>query len=122
MNPMETIIALIFAPTSIVAAVTWLLTKYFEKTLSRDIEGYKAKLQHEFEQSKIRLENELQAKLFEHQTKFSLFHNKRAVVISELYSLLHDATLSVSILVNPAQYDDGKTNLERNTETANVYN
>jgi hypothetical protein len=121
MNAVQTIISLIFAliflPTSIVAGIVFVLRKFFEQALSRDIENYKATLELEAQSSKARLENELQAKLFEYQTKFSFHHQKQTEVIGELYGLLREAVGSVSDLVNPLQLGGGNSPGEKFKET-----
>jgi hypothetical protein len=109
---------LIFLPTTIVGGIIFILRKFFEQILSRDIENYKAKLQVEFEHSKIRLENALQIKFFEFQTKFSLYHQKRAEVTSEIYGMLSEAIMSASILVHPIQFGSDKSQHEKIDETA----
>lgn len=67
------ILALTLTPTLAVAAIAWLIRKLFESSLQRDLEHYKS---------------ELELKRFEHQTKFSLIHQKQAEVLSNLYSQL----------------------------------
>ena len=121
MTTLQGIIALILAPTTIVAILAYLLTKFFEQVLSKDVQNFTTRLQYESEQSKIRLENEFQIKLFEHQTKFSLFYNKRAEVISNLYSLLYDANISISELVNPSPHNNRDDTHERIAKSASIY-
>jgi hypothetical protein len=106
MNTLETILALIFLPSSIVAGIFFMLRKFFEQALSRDIEQFKAKLQSELEQSKLRLENELQTKYFEFQTKFSSYHQKQAEVIGELFGMLNETEWVVTKLVHPMRSGD----------------
>jgi len=122
MTTLETIIALIFTPTAIVAGIVIILRKFFEQALSRDIEKYKTNLQTEFEHSKIRLENELQTRFFEYQTKFSSYHQKRAEVIGELYGLLSDAVECVRDLIHPVQWGGEETQAEKRQVAAEKYN
>lgn len=103
MTTIQTITAIILTPTLIVGGMVFLLRKLFEQLLSRDLEKHKARLQIEFEQSKLRLENQLQTKLFQFQTKFSLYHQKQASVISELYEKLSEAQMYLSRSVHPIQ-------------------
>jgi|GEM_PF-4650461 len=117
MNTLETVIALIFIPTSIVGGIIFILRKFFEQALSRDIKKYEANLKAEFELSKMRFDNELQTKLFEFQTKFSLYHQRRAEVIGELYGMLQEAVESVSALMSPSQSNDGRSLSEKYNET-----
>jgi len=74
MTTIQAIVAIILTPTLIVGAMVFILRKLFEQLLSRDLEQHKANLKIEFEQSRLRLENELQTRLFEFQTKFSMYH------------------------------------------------
>jgi hypothetical protein len=113
MTTIQTVVTIILTPTLIVGGLVFILRKLFEQLLSRDIENYKAKLQIEFEHSKLRLENELQARLFEFQTKFSLYRQAQAEVIGELYEILSETEMIVSSLVNPVQSHDRKTQPER---------
>jgi hypothetical protein len=99
MNTLETIIALVFLPSSIVAGVIFVLRKFFEQALSRDIERFKATLHIELEQSKLRLQNELQTEYFKFQTKFSSYHQKQSEIIGELYGRLNEAEWVVEELV-----------------------
>jgi hypothetical protein len=122
MDTFQTIFALIFAPTSIVAVVAWLLTKYFEKTLSRDLESYKARLNSELEQSKANLAHELQMKSFEHQTRFSLFYQKQAEVIGEFYGSFVDAVSSIESLIRPFQLAGEKPEPEKFNDTIEANN
>ena len=82
---LEEILKLIFTPAAIIAAFVYLLQKYFEKTINKDLEKYKNDLRTELELIKAKLQNELDIKLFEYQTKFSLFHQKQAAITAELY-------------------------------------
>lgn len=122
MTSWETIFTLIFTPTAIVGGLILIMRKFFEQALSRDIEKYKANLENEFVHSKLKLENELQTKFFEYQTKFSTYHQKRAEVIGELHGLLSDTVEYVRDVVHPMQFGDGRTHAERFQETANKYN
>ena len=67
------LLALTLTPTLTVVAIAWLIRKLFESGLQRDLERFKS---------------ELESKRFEHQTRFSLIHQKRAEVLSNLYSRL----------------------------------
>jgi len=100
MNTLQTVITLIFLPSSIVGGIVFVLRKFFEQGLARDIEKYKAHLDADLTQTKLRLESELQTKVFEFQTKFSLYHQKQVDVIEALYDLLSETELIVGRLVH----------------------
>jgi|SRR5690349_8520883 len=101
MNTLQTVITLIFLPTSIVGGIVFVLRKFFEQGLARDIEKYRTALQTELERSKLQMQNDLQIKLFEYQTKFSSLHQKQAEVIGDLYGFLGDAKEHIVRLVDP---------------------
>lgn len=78
------LLALTLTPTLAVVAIAWLIRKLFESSLQRDLERFKS---------------ELELKRFEHQTRFSLIHQKRAEVLSNLYSRLARAKSLLGDLV-----------------------
>ena len=117
MSIIETIIVLIFLPSSIVAGIIFVLRKFFEQALTRDIERFKGNLQSELEQTKLQFANELQRKYFEFQTKFSSYHQKQVEVIGELYGMLNETEWSVIELVHPMQSGVGRTITEKVHET-----
>jgi hypothetical protein len=87
----QQILVLTLTPTVVVTAVTYLLRKLFERTLSKDLERFKS---------------DLQIKQAEFQTRFSALHEKRIEIIGELYARLVRATQSASDLVELFQYED----------------
>ena len=113
------IIQTILTPTLIFAGIVFVGRELFKQLLSRDIVKFKAKLEAESVQSKLRLENELQARLFEFQTKFSLYHQKQAEVIGALFEMLSETEMIIYQLVHPVQFNDGKTQQERIDEAFN---
>ncbi len=84
----QAIIQLILLPTSIVAVLAFVMRELFRSYLSMDVERYKAELQNDLESHKARLKSESDARQFEFQTKFSLLHQQRAEIVSELFSML----------------------------------
>jgi len=110
----RTVIEQAFAPAAVVAAVVFLLQKYFTRTLDRDLERYKKELEADLMITKARLEADLQTKLFEHQTRFSLYHQHKAEVIQELYAKITDYQIEVNGIVVMA--DDERVFTERRDE------
>jgi hypothetical protein len=92
------IFQIVFAPTAIVAGVTYLLRKYLDMHFVKELEQFKNKLQSESEKSKIEFKTHLEAKLFEYQTKFSLYHSKQADTVAELYGFLADTATEIEQL------------------------
>lgn len=87
------------------AGVVFILRKFFEQALSRDIENYKARLEQELEHSKLNFQSELQTKFFEFQTKFSIYHQQRAEFIRDLYAHLAELEQRISHMI-PTIYGD----------------
>ncbi len=74
----------------IIAAVTWLAKQVISQFLSRDIESYKNRVQRESEKEIENLRAELRKTAYEHETKFSELHKKRADVIFRMHeNLIH---------------------------------
>ncbi len=98
---LEQIIAIIVTAPMIVALAGYIMREFFRQSLSRDIERYKADLQAAADQSKLRLENELQTSLFEFQTRFSTLHQKQAEAIGTVYGLVFDAFETMQSELSP---------------------
>lgn len=113
MPMIETILTIILTPTLIVGGVMFVLRKFFEQLLSRDIEKFKVSLQTEADRSKLQLQNQLQAELFEFQTKFSGYYQKQAEVIGTFYEMLSETQITISELVHPIQFESEKSDQER---------
>lgn len=84
----QTIIQLILLPTSIVAVLAFVMREIFKSYLSMDIEKYKTELQTDLESHKAKLKAEYDASHYEFQTKFSLFHQRKAEKIEALYVMI----------------------------------
>lgn len=96
MTPIQTIIA-----TLIASVVSSAIALYSTHRKQRQLESYKASLQAELEQSKLQMQNDLQIKFFEYQTRFSLLHQRQAEVIKDFYCLLGDTNQFIIHLVSP---------------------
>lgn len=96
MIPLQTIIATLIA--SIVSSAIALSLTHRKQ---RQLEAYKASLQVELERSKLQIQNDLQIKFFEYQTKFSLLHQRQAEVIKAFYGLLADTNENIRHVVSP---------------------
>jgi hypothetical protein len=59
------------------------------------------------------LQNQLQAELFEFQTKFSVYHQKQADVIGTFYEMLSETQIVVAQLVHPLQFEAESTDEDR---------
>jgi hypothetical protein len=64
----------------------------------------------------------VKASFLEHQTQFSLFHQKRSEAISGTYELLHDATEFVSHMVEPVQSGGDTAEVQRQERGIDAFN
>jgi hypothetical protein len=76
--------------TAILAAAAWLIRTALNHALTRDAEAFKARLKADTDIETEKLQSALQMVAFEHQTRFSNLHAKRAEVIAEIYSQMVD--------------------------------
>jgi hypothetical protein len=106
MDYWQQLIAVIVTPVLVVGAVAWLLRKFFERGFQRDLEMYKS---------------ELARANHEHQTKFSLIHQKRADVIADLYGRLAKAKGLLGDLVGLFQ-PGGQSLPDKKKKVADAYN
>jgi len=106
MDYWQQLIAIILTPTLSVAALAWILKSLFSRGLQRELERYK---------------RDLDARQFEHQTRFTLIHQKRAEVISELYARLAHAKARLGELVAIFQ-PGGQSLIDKRKVTAEAFN
>ncbi|MEW5874770.1 MAG: hypothetical protein AB1752_06265 [Candidatus Zixiibacteriota bacterium] len=78
----------VLSPAILLVALAFIVRKVFERALDRDI---------------VQFRSELEKTLFEHQTRFSLLHQRRGEVSSEVYRLLVNACDRLDALVHIMQ-------------------
>ena len=100
------IFELIFAPTAIIAGLVYILQKYFDRLLGRDLERFKKDLEAQLQASKMQMEHNFQKSLFEYQTKFSLYHQNRAEFIKDIYTQIVELSEFISSMIGTIYYDD----------------
>lgn len=101
MSLFSQVVQLVLTPALIVAGLAWLMRSFFDQSLRRDL---------------AKFQNELEASRFEHQTRFSLIHQRQAEVISGLYSRLAKARRLIAQLV--ALFQPGGQNLAEKKQRA----
>jgi len=77
----------------------WLVRSVIKLYLSKDLEGHKARLRTESEKELEQLRASLHKVAYEHEVRFSRLHDKRALVVAEIYSRMVEAHLAVARLV-----------------------
>ncbi len=97
---LENIIKFIGSSAVLLGFIAWLIRKLTEQILSRDIENYK---------------NNLKILAIEHQITYKSLHERRAIVISEIYSLMVCAIHAVEKFVSPLVNYESKIKLYPNT-------
>jgi hypothetical protein len=80
----------------LIGVIGYLIRSLFKQILSIDM----AKHQHELEIETERFRSQLGITAFEHQTRFSVLHVKRAEVIAELYKHLYYSERDASLLIS----------------------
>jgi hypothetical protein len=85
----------------LIVVIGFLLRSIFNQLLSIDLANHKKDLEIET----MNFQNVLNQKAFEHQTRFSTLHEKRAVVIAELYNQLYQAVYDASLLTSPYDFE-----------------
>lgn len=74
----------------VIGAAAWLTRSIITHILSRNIETYKAELKRETDKEIERLKSRLQIAAQERQITFNRLHEKRAEIVAEAYTLIHD--------------------------------
>jgi len=97
------IIALVGGQAIFLAAAAWLIKSLVTNRLARDAEQFKITLQSKADVELEKLRNSLQLAATEHQIRFANLHEKRALVIADLYSRLVQTRGDVArfILIDP---------------------
>jgi hypothetical protein len=65
---------------------------------------------------------ELHRLAFEHETRFSWYHQRKAELIANVYALLNDVTEYVKELVSPVQFGDDAARGAHAKATSDLYN
>lgn len=109
----------------ILAFASWLGKVWAARILEGDRAKYAneaEQLRHEYARTIEQFRSAIQRSQFEHQTRFSYYHQKKAEVVAELYRLLNDSLDRLRALVSPLQFGDGSDKAKRIQETIDLYN
>jgi len=77
----------------------------YKKILEKELESFKIQLQHDKDREIEMLRKDLEMNAFEHETRFSKLHDRRAIIIAEFYAKLIDAYYSAGEFLNPFGYE-----------------
>lgn len=119
MNTWQTII-LAFGGNAALLAVLGLLAKSFlDKIIVRDTTQFQCDLKAKSDVAIENLKNELQLRAVEHQVRFSRLHEKRAVVIAELYGHLVEALWEAESFLSPMEWAGEPNKKEKHQQAMN---
>jgi hypothetical protein len=102
----------------LIGVMGFLARSFIKQVLQIDLENHKHELEIEVE----RFRSELSRAAFEHQTRFSVLHDKRGVVIAELYNRLSQAQQHAAQAVAIAELEGALSQNERFTNASNSMN
>lgn len=81
----------LISATAVVGAAAWLAKAIVSDRLARQAEEFKTQLKADADAANEQLKHALQLTALEHQVRFAKLHEKRALVIEEVYQRLIDA-------------------------------
>lgn len=119
---MEKIFEIALAPTLIVAAIAYLAKTILSQVLLRDIEHFRLSMQVELDRSKSQFDAEIRKKSFEFEKQFSLYHERRAQIIADVYELLDETTQRSLTAMSPLQLAGEMPQAEKFKLAADSYN
>jgi len=85
---------------------SWLGKLWATRMLEKEKAKYATELEvtrNEYRREMEQLTAQLQLHAFEHQTRFSYYHEKKCEVIAELYRLLDEVTKRLAVVMSPSQ-------------------
>lgn len=121
MTALGIIISSIGGSAILFGALAWLTKSIITHLLSKDIDQFKANLQLEAQKEMAQIQSTLGIEAFEHQIRFSRLHEKRAEIISQIYSDIFDLHSSVDNFVRllpSSSSDENNTNLHKIWDSA----
>ncbi len=97
MSPIEIIIASVGSSAVLFGVLGYFAKSLVSQLLAKDIENHKSKIKFEIDLELTKFKSEIEKSAFEHQTRFSKLHDKRAEVIADLYSRIVDLYIHVNV-------------------------
>jgi hypothetical protein len=106
------------------ALSSWLAKVWANRILEKEKASYAAEieeLRRAYGEEIERIKLELQKNAFEHQTRFSWYHQRKAELIANVYAILNDVSEHVTEMVSPVQYG-GEQQAAHAQKTIDLYN
>jgi hypothetical protein len=116
MTAWQIILSSIGGSAVLFGALAWLFKSIINHYLSKDIDKFKANLQLEAQKEMAQIQSILGIEAFEHQIRFSRLHERRADIISLIYSSIVELHLSVNDFVRllpSSSTEQNNSNLKR---------
>jgi hypothetical protein len=109
--------------TVVVGAVAWVIKTVISDRLARHAEEFKIQVKADADATTEKLRNSLQMTALEHQVRFSKLHEKRAVVIEQVYQKLIEAEKGYGrfVLVDGYETDTQKQQEAARKAQADMY-
>ena len=106
----------ILAPGMVLAGLAWLIQILFRRGIDRGTAKFKSELEdnsevfrNELDRSMALLRHEFEMQRTEHQARFTLLHEKRAIVFEEFYSLLVETSKNFGYMTATMKFGDGRS-------------
>ena len=101
MGVWQSILTALGGNAALFAALIFVGKKFLESQLKKNVVKFESDLRAKADITLERIKNDAQIAAFEHQIRFSKFHEKRAEVIAELSALLAEASWTEEYLFAP---------------------
>ena len=100
----QTVTAAILGNAVVVAVLGWLAKSFLESVAARDSKRFESELKAKSDVAIEQLKSQLQLRVVEHQIKLSRLHEKRAVTIAEMNSLLAETMWEAESFLSPMEF------------------
>ena len=94
-------------------AVAWLIKSIVTHFLSKDIDSYKMNIKYSHEADLEQFRSSLKMMAFEHETRFSRLHEKRADILALLYEKLAEAVSAAASFISPVEREGDPSKIEK---------
>ena len=118
-----------YLPSYVAKKAENLATKEDIAAITEAVEGVKTnhakaieQVKHELETTTVKMKAEIDRASFEHQTRFSWYHQQKAEIIANLFALLNDVTEYTKEMVSPRQTNDDAARQQHAKATIELYN
>ena len=119
MDPWQTILLAVGGNAAFLAVLGWLGKSLLDKLIVRETKQFESDLKAKTDAAIEQLKSDLQIRSIEHQVRFSKLHEKRAVVIAELYEHVVVALREAESFLSPMEWAGEPNKKEKYREAIN---